>query len=212
VVIWGDDMGMASYSNLSCVNRSISVNHNYGAWPNTLSSISYLPGKVYDIYIKYDTGPISNGAYYMDDFDVDAGLTSYYWNVSADDGHVENSSDTYHFFSTGHESKIWNTGSTVIKGYLLVDVQYYDPELFDYVCTGLGVNESTPRTLTVGEQLGLDTIFNGLVHTSDILEEFGDYGPEYRVNASLLDPNGNVLYCDDGTGLWANYYFTIPQN
>jgi hypothetical protein len=215
VVIWGDDMGMASYSNLSCVNRSISVNHNYGAWPNTLSSISYLPGKVYDIYIKYDTGPIGNGAYYMDDFDVDAGLTRYYWNVSADDGNVENSSDTYHFFSTGHESKIWNTGSTVIKGYLLVDVQYYDPVNFTFVCMGFGANESTPRTLDVGEQVGLDTIFNGLAYTSDIIEFMNDlppwFGPPYRVYAAFRDPDGNVLKCDDETYLEAYWDFTVTS-
>jgi hypothetical protein len=69
------------------------------------------------------------------------------------------------------------------------------------------INETTKRTITVGNTLGLDTIFNDEV---DAGHASGTYGNgNYRIYAALRDPEGNVLECDDSTKLEATYEFTI---
>ncbi len=106
-----------------------------------------------------------------------------------------------------NQSKIKNTGSTNIKGYLLIQVQYYD--------TGKGVaprwvvdndtvNETTPRTIDSGNQLALDTIFNGHVRASDLTHGTGTY----RVYAAFRDPEGNVLKTSSGFELIAWWQFS----
>jgi len=57
--------------------------------------------------------------------------------------------------------------------------------------------------------LALDTIFNGLVNTSN-LSEFGD--GTYRVYAAFRDPDGDVLVCDDETVLEAWYEFEVDTS
>ena len=124
-------------------------------------------------------------------------------NVS--DGASYNESSVYKFF-TGYESKIKNTGSTDIKGYLLIQVQYYNETSQSWVVADDTVNETTPRTINSSEQFGLDTVFNGLVNTQN-LSEFGN--GTYRIYAAFRDPDGNILKCDDETELVATYEFEI---
>ena len=66
------------------------------------------------------------------------------------------------------------------------------------------IDETTPRTINSGEQLALDTIFNGLVNSSK-LNRTG----RYRIYAALRDPYGNILICDDTTEIKAYYEFEI---
>ncbi len=102
-----------------------------------------------------------------------------------------------------NQSKIKNTGSTDIKGYLLMQVQYDD--VGQWVVDHDTVNETTPRTITSQSQLALDTIFNGLVKTSDLSHGYG----MYRVYAAFRDPDGDVLVTDDKTVLEAWYVFEV---
>jgi hypothetical protein len=106
-----------------------------------------------------------------------------------------------------NQSKIKNTGSTDIKGYLLIQVQFLE--------TGKGVaprwvvdndtiNETSPRTINIGDQLALDTIFNGLIQASDLTHGAGTY----RVYAAFRDPEGNVLRTNDGAELVAWWQFS----
>ncbi|UCF13479.1 MAG: M28 family peptidase [Thermoplasmatales archaeon] len=104
-----------------------------------------------------------------------------------------------------NQSKIKNTGSTDIKGYLLIQVHFNDSG--NWVVADDTINESTPRTINSGEQLALDTIFNGLVYTGEQLVEYGN--GTYRVYAAFRDPNGNILVTDDETELVATYEFTV---
>lgn len=102
-----------------------------------------------------------------------------------------------------NQSKIKNTGSTDIKGYLLIQVQYDD--VGQWVVDNDTINETTPRTITPESQLALDTIFNGLVKTSDLSHGYG----MYRVYAAFRDPDGDVLVTDDETVLEAWYEFEV---
>jgi len=107
-----------------------------------------------------------------------------------------------------NQSKINNTGSTNISGYLLIQVQYEDlaaPEGEEWVVDNDTVNETTPRTINISEQLALDTIFNGLVNTNDLTNGDGTY----RVYAAFRDEDGNILQCDDDTYLVATWEFTV---
>jgi PKD repeat protein len=104
-----------------------------------------------------------------------------------------------------NQSKIKNTGSTNISGYLLIQVQYYNYTFKEWVVDNDTVNETTPRTITSGSQLALDTIFNGLVKTSDLSYGHGIY----RVYAAFRDPFGNILATDDETALEACYEFDV---
>jgi hypothetical protein len=115
-----------------------------------------------------------------------------------------------------NQSKINNTGSTNISGYLLIQVQYYNEPSKMWVVADDTVNESSPRTILWDDPTGpdpagqnilaLDTIFNGLVNTQD-LSGFGN--GTYRVYAAFRDPNGDILQCDDETYLVAWYEFEV---
>jgi len=111
-----------------------------------------------------------------------------------------------------NQSKIKNTGSTNISGYLLIQIHYdnnsggggqqLEP---DWILENDTVNETTPRTINSGSQLALDTIFNGLVNTNDLTNDDGTY----RVYAAFRDEDGDILQCDDDTYLVATWEFTV---
>ncbi len=102
-----------------------------------------------------------------------------------------------------NQSKIKNTGSTDIKGYLLMQVQYYNTSVF---CVDHNtINETTPRIINSSEQLALDLIFNGLVNTNNLTHGNGTY----RIYAAFRNPDGNILKCNDETELVATYEFTV---
>jgi hypothetical protein len=88
-----------------------------------------------------------------------------------------------------------------------MQIHYYEDSVMipQWVVDNNTINETTPRTILAGEQLGLDTIFNGLVNTNDLT--YGD--GTYRVYASFRDPEGDVLICDDESLLEAWYEFTV---
>jgi PKD repeat protein len=102
-----------------------------------------------------------------------------------------------------NQSKIKNTGSTNITGYLLIQVQFYNTTQGKWLVDDDTINETTPRTITYGNQLALDTIFNGLVRASDLTHGTGTY----RVYTAFRDPEGNILRTDDGVELKAWWQF-----
>ncbi|MBU0497009.1 MAG: hypothetical protein KKG04_03530 [Candidatus Thermoplasmatota archaeon] len=138
----------------------------------------------------------------------------WYWKVNVTDGVNYIESNTYGFY-TGNQSKIQNTGNTSFKGYLLIQVQFYNQTSGNWTIADNTINETTPRTmnttggLNAGSVLGLDTIFNGNVYTGD-LSSFGS--GTYRIYAALRDPEGNVLVCNDEIKLEATYEFTITYS
>jgi hypothetical protein len=66
------------------------------------------------------------------------------------------------------------------------------------------VNETSPRTINSGSQLGLDTIFNGHVRASNLTHSVGTY----RVYAAFKDPEGNILKTNNGVELKAWWQFS----
>ena len=135
----------------------------------------------------------------------------WYWKVNVSDGSSYNESSVYRFY-TGCQSKIVNTGSTSFKGFLLMQIQFYNNS--SWVVADDTINDTSPRTMlwqdpggSPGQHiLGLDSVFNDLVNTSN-LSSFGN--GTYRIYAAFRDPDGNVLVCDDETELVATYEFTI---
>ena len=104
-----------------------------------------------------------------------------------------------------NQSKINNTGSTDIKGYLLIQVQYKGAGQTGWVVDNTTVNETTPRTITAGHYLCLDTIFNGKIKRTDLKDGSGTY----RIYAAFRDPNGNILVGSDLKRLVSSYQFTV---
>jgi hypothetical protein len=102
-----------------------------------------------------------------------------------------------------NQSKIKNTGETDIQGYLLIQVQFYNSTQGKWLVDDDTINETTPRTITSGNQLALDIIFNGHVQASDLTHGAGTY----RVYATFRDPEGNILRIDDGAELKAWWQF-----
>ncbi len=88
-----------------------------------------------------------------------------------------------------NQSKIKNTGSTDIKGYLLIQIQFYNTSQAKWIVDNDTINETSPRTITSGSQLGLDTVFNGKIRASNLQHGAGTY----RVYAAFRDPEGNIL-------------------
>ena len=146
---------------------------------------------------------VSNGVYRQRFLNASVNGQWWYWKVKADDGTASTWSSVYKFY-TGYQSKIENTGETTIKGYLLMQVQYYNETLESWVVDNDTVNETSPRTITSGNQLALDTIFNGQVRASDLTHGTGTY----RVYAAFRDPEGNILNTSDQTKLEAWWQFT----
>jgi PKD repeat protein len=103
-----------------------------------------------------------------------------------------------------NQSKIKNTGSTNIKGYLLIQVQFYDAQHSRWVVDKDTINETSTRTINSGTQLALDTIFNRHVRASDLTHGTGTY----RVYAAFRDPYGNILKTSSGVELKAWWQFT----
>ena len=152
---------------------------------------------------------VGNGTYHQTMSNASVNGQWWYWKVNVTDGYTYVESSVYKFY-TGYESKIKNTGSTNISGYVFMQVQYYDEEIEEWVVFTDCQNDTTPRTILAGEQLGLDTIFNGKVNTSDLIGSHGN--GTYRVYACLRDPDGDVLVCDDETLMEDSYEFTVTDN
>ena len=104
----------------------------------------------------------------------------------------------------GNQSKLVNTGSTDIKGYLLMQIQFYNETSGTWVLDNDTVNETSPRTINSGSQLGLDTIFNGKIRASDLTHGAGTY----RVYTAFRDPEGNILKTNTGSELEAWWQFS----
>jgi hypothetical protein len=102
-----------------------------------------------------------------------------------------------------NQSKFKSTGSTNISGYLLIQVQFYNTSQGNWDVDNDAVNETLPRTVTSGNQLALDTIFNGHVKASNLTHDEGTY----RVYTAFRDPDGNILKTDDGKKLEAWWQF-----
>jgi hypothetical protein len=104
-----------------------------------------------------------------------------------------------------NQSKIKNTGSTNITGYLLIQIQYKEGE--EWKVDHNTVDETFPRMILVGDQLALDTIFNGLVNTNDLTFSDGCY----RVYAAFRDPEGNILVTSDEAEMVSWYEFEVSK-
>jgi hypothetical protein len=103
-----------------------------------------------------------------------------------------------------NQSKIKNTGSTNINGYLLIQVQFYNTSQAKWVLDNDTVNETTTRTINSGSQLGLDTVFNGKIRASNLQHGAGTY----RVYATFRNPEGNILKTNNGVELEAWWQFS----
>jgi hypothetical protein len=103
-----------------------------------------------------------------------------------------------------NQSKIKNTGETNISGYLLMQVQYYNTTTESWEVDDDTVNETSPRTINSCCQLGLDTVFNGLIRASELMHGNGTY----RVYAAFRDPAGNILITDDEVELVSWWQFS----
>lgn len=106
-----------------------------------------------------------------------------------------------------NQSKIKNTGSTNIKGYLLIQIQYYNSTQGKWLVEKDTINETSPRTINSGNQLALDTIFNGHVRTNDLTHN----NSNYRVYAAFRNPAYKILKTNDGKELAAWWQFIGPQ-
>jgi hypothetical protein len=145
---------------------------------------------------------VGNGTYHQQFMNASVNGKWWYWKVMVDDGTTNVYSSVYKFY-TGFQSKIVNTGSTNISGYLLIQVQFNNSG--EWVLDDDTVNETSTSTVAIGGQLGLDTFFNGKVNTNDLSHGSGTY----RVYAAFRDPDGDVLVCDDDSLLEAWYEFTV---
>jgi hypothetical protein len=152
---------------------------------------------------------ITNGTYHQTFKNASVNGQWWYWKVNVNDGYDSNTSDIFCFY-TGVQSKIMNQGNTTIKGYLLLQVQFYNETNETWIVANNTIDETTPRTITSGQQLALDTIFNGLVNTSDLLDAYGS--GTYCVYAAFRDPDGTVLICDDETELETTWEFAITSS
>jgi hypothetical protein len=162
-------------------------------------------------WLSFGTNTTSDGTCHQTFSNATENGKWWYWKVNVSDGTTYTVSSVYKFY-TGYQSKIVNTGTTSIKGYLLIQVQFYNTTTSMWVVDNDTTNETAPRTIHWNgydtpnmDVLALDTIFNGLVNTNDLAQGSGTY----RVYVAFRDPNGNILKCDDETELVATYQFTV---
>jgi hypothetical protein len=188
---------------------SITVNDLEGDTMN----ISWLSNSSGSWQVFGTNSSVTNGTYQQVFSNASVNGQWWYWKVNVSDGTNYNESSAFSFY-TGYESKVVNTGSTNFKGYLLMQVQFYNSTSSSWVVADDTVNESTSRIMywedpggSPGQHIfALDSVFNGLVNTSN-LSGFGN--GTYRVYAMFRDPDGDALVCDDDTELVATYEFTV---
>ena len=104
-----------------------------------------------------------------------------------------------------NQSKIKNTGTTDIKGYLLIQVQYTASGGSTWCIDNDTIHETTPRTIIHSQQLGLDTVFNGHIRVNQLHHGSGTY----RIYAAFCDPNGNILVDSAQKSMVATWQFTV---
>jgi hypothetical protein len=102
-----------------------------------------------------------------------------------------------------NHSKLNNTGTTTIKGYLHIQVQYYSGG--NWILDNDTVNETSSRTLKSHQQLGLDTVFNHRIKRNNLAHGNGTY----RIYATFRDPYGNILVGNDQVSLVATWPFGV---
>jgi hypothetical protein len=154
---------------------------------------------------------VTNGTYHQTMSNASVNGQWWYWKVNVTDGTNITESSVFKFY-TGYDSKIVNTGSTNIKGYLLMQVQFYNNGT--WVTADDTINDTSPRIVKWADPggtpsqhiLGLDTIFNDKVNTCNLT---GYGNGTYRIYAAFRDSDGNALVCDDETELIATYEFTV---
>ena len=123
--------------------------------------------------------------------------------VNVSNAGAYNESNIFKFY-TGVQSKISNTGSTNLSGYLLMQVEFLNGS--NWTLDQVVIDDMSPRTINSSSELGLDTLFNGLICTGDL--GFGD--GVYRVYAAFRDPDGEVLVVDDAL-LEARWSFELDM-
>jgi hypothetical protein len=149
---------------------------------------------------------VGNGTYHQTMVNASVNGLWWFWRVNVSDGNNYTLSDVFSFY-TGCESKIKNTGSVDIYGYLLIQVQFWNTTLDEWVLVDEVVNETSARRINSSEQFGLDIVFNDIVSTSDLLDLFGV--GTYRVYVAFIDFDNDVLVCDDESLMEDSYQFTV---
>jgi peptidase M28-like protein/PKD domain-containing protein len=133
----------------------------------------------------------------------------WYWKVNVSDGSNYTESGVLKFY-TGVQSKISNTGNTNISGYLHVYIEYYNASSGNFSFDRDVLY--TPVVINSSEELGIDTLFNGLLNTDDLIHGNGTY----YVYAKLEDPYSNVLIScfEDGKAKYmeASWKFTVTYD
>jgi hypothetical protein len=172
-------------------------------------NISWLSNSSGSWQVFGTNSSVQSGTYHQTLVNASVNGQWWYWRVNVSDGTNYTESNVFKFY-TGCESKIKNTGSTDIYGYLLIQVQFWNTTLDEWVLADEAVNETSARRINNSEQLGLDSIFNGIVNTSYLNASFGN--GTYRVYAAFRDPDGDVLVCDDESLLEDSYQFTITAS
>ncbi len=138
---------------------------------------------------------VGNGTYHQVYSNATENGKWWHWRVNVSDGKCYTVSNNFSFY-TGSESRIYNTGSSNISGYLSMQVEFYNTTSEEWEFDTSVIDEkSTRRIINISEKLALDTIFNPEnVNTSS----FSHGNGTYRVYAAFRDPCTNVLHvCDD---------------
>jgi parallel beta-helix repeat protein len=148
---------------------------------------------------------VSNGIYHQVFSNSTQNYSWYFWRVNVSDGMYYTLSDIYKFYTGVCQSKMNNTGLTNVSGYLFMQIHYYNESSNCWVNDNTTLDETVLRTINIGEEFGLDTVFNGLIDTWDLKNGNGTY----RVYAAFRDPYGNVLLNDDLTSMDASFNFTV---
>jgi len=188
------NINIVYYTVVSSVNQIARLFYNTTAGSWTQTQLTTGAGSKTFPNMLYSLNPSSGGRYsnipYRGYAFVFTNGTNAYYQYSSD-------------LAWQTQSKIKNTGSTNIKGYLLIQIQFYNTGLSSWVVDNDTVNETSPRTITSGSQLGLDTVFNGHIRASDLTHGNG----RYRIYAAFRDPDGNVLRTCAGVELKAYWEF-----
>jgi hypothetical protein len=112
----------------------------------------------------------------------------------------------------GNQSKLHNTGSYDIMGYLYMDVQKYNSTSGNWTSAITCLSDGSPRNLSslgINKTIAFDTLFNGLLNSS-VLWYYGN--GTYRFYVAFTDPESNVLITDDERELYATHEFTVTYD
>lgn len=129
-------------------------------------------------------------------------VSKYGYNMNTTNINITSNQDlTLIMIPAEEQSKINNTGSYDLWGYLYIAVDKYSAGIWS--TWDVVVNDTTPRNISIGNYLAIDVVYNGAGGWT------ADTNGTLRILAEFRDSDGDPLLNDDGSSMVVTTVFEV---